>query len=157
MKPVFLLLLITTAISCNQNPPADTRQKAFDLEQVKSHITEMNKTYGDRFLTDDTAFYQKRYCKDAQAMPEKMPALVGREAIQHYYYDNGKNRDFKVEIIAGNIYGNEELVLEEGTYNFPDGKGASFDNGKFIAVWKQENGIWKLYREIWNSNVSSKQ
>jgi ketosteroid isomerase-like protein len=53
----------------------------------------------------------------------------------------------------GNIYGNESLVVEEGTYNFPDGKGGSFDKGKFIALWKQEGGKWKLYREIWNTDM----
>ena len=28
----------------------------------------------------------------------------------------------------------------------------SVDNGKFIAIWKQEDGKWKLFREIWNTN-----
>jgi ketosteroid isomerase-like protein len=52
------------------------------------------------------------------------------------------------------IYGNEDLVVEEGTYNFPDGKGGSIDKGKFIAIWKQEDGKWKLYREIWNTDIT---
>jgi len=45
-----------------------------------------------------------------------------------------------------------KIWLEEGSYDFPDGKGGSFDKGKFIAIWKQEDGRWKLFREIWNSD-----
>ena len=112
----------------------------------------MNKTYQDRFTHNDTTFYAERYCKDAAIMPEQMNAFVGRDSIRHFNYNDGNNKGFKVDIIANNIYGNEELVIEEGTYSFPDGKGGSVDNGKFIAIWKQEDGKWKLYREIWNSN-----
>jgi hypothetical protein len=49
------------------------------------------------------------------------------------------------------------MVVEEGDYVFPDGKGGSFDKGKFIALWKPEDGKWKLYREIWNTDITPKQ
>jgi hypothetical protein len=39
---------------------------------------------------------------------------------------------------------------------FPDGKGGSVDKGKFIALWKQEVGKWKMYREIWNYDITLK-
>lgn len=139
-------------LACGNTEKTASEKDSFDINSVKSHIVEMNKSYGDRFIKNDTSFYYSRYCKDAIAMPERVDALIGRDAIMSYYYDNGANRDFKIEILAGNIYGNNELVIEEGTYSFPDGKGGSFDNGKFIAIWKQEEGAWKLYREIWNTN-----
>jgi ketosteroid isomerase-like protein len=31
----------------------------------------------------------------------------------------------------------------------------SLDKGKYVAVWKKENGTWKMYRDIWNSNMSA--
>ena len=27
------------------------------------------------------------------------------------------------------------------------------DSGKFIVIWKQEGGQWKLHRDIWNSSM----
>jgi ketosteroid isomerase-like protein len=63
------------------------------------------------------------------------------------------NNEAVIELPAGNFYGDKNLVVEEGTYNFPDGKGGSVDKGKFIALWKQEDGKWKLYREIWNTDI----
>jgi ketosteroid isomerase-like protein len=152
MKHLFLFIAVTVFTSCNHLDHKAATENKFDLDAVKRHINEMNKTYGDRFTHNDTAFYAERYCKDASIMPEQMKAFAGRDSIRHFNYNDGNNKEFKVDILATNIYGNEDLVVEEGTYSFPDGKGGSVDNGKFIAIWKQENDKWKLYREIWNTN-----
>jgi ketosteroid isomerase-like protein len=132
-------------------------EKQFDITAVQSHINEMNKTYHLRFKTSDSALYKDRYCEKAAIMPPGMALIKGRDSIRSYNYDNGKNRDFSIEINAKNVYGSSNLVVEEGSYNFPDGKGGSFDKGKFIALWKEENGKWKLYREIWNSSNPTKK
>jgi ketosteroid isomerase-like protein len=32
--------------------------------------------------------------------------------------------------------------------------GAVMDSGKFIVIWKQEGGRWKLHQDIWNSSLA---
>jgi ketosteroid isomerase-like protein len=142
--------------ACNGADKKNDRT-VFDIAAVKAHIIEMNKTYSKRFTTGDSAFYKERYCKDAQVLSPNTPAVIGRDSIIKFFYGDGKNTDAVIELPAGIIYGNEELVVEEGSYNFPDGKGGSYDKGKFIALWKQEDGKWKLYREIWNTDIAPKQ
>ena len=127
------------------------------MDTVKAHIIHMNISYSERFLTNNTAYYNSRYCKDAQVYSPGVPAVVGRDSIISFFYQNGTNKETKIELPAGNFYGTEDLVVEEGTYNFPDGKGGSFDKGKFIALWKKEDGKWKLYREIWNTDNARQQ
>lgn len=156
MKKILIISSAFFLFSCNhkesENKTAETK---FDIEPVKAHIIEMNKTYGKRFTTDDSLFYQDRYCKDAVVMGAQAPSVSGRDDIRKYFYNEGKNNEMTIELPTGSFYGNEEMVVEEGTYNFPDGKGGSFDKGKFIALWKMEDGKWKLYREIWNSDLPS--
>jgi ketosteroid isomerase-like protein len=152
MKQLVFCLSMSFIFSCNSENKKLEPQ--FDITAVKSHITEMNKTYGNRFMTNDTAFYIERYCKDAAVYSPQVAAVKGRDSIINFFYQDGNNKEAKIELPAGDIYGNAELVVEEGTYNFPDGKGGSVDKGKFIAVWKQEDGKWKLYREIWNTDVT---
>lgn len=154
MKNILSIALVLL-MGCNFTATTNNGAAAFDLTTVKKHIHSMNETYSDRFANNDTAYYNSRYCKDAISMPENQPAVVGIDSIRSFCYNNGANKDFKVMITAENIYGTENLVVEEGIYSYPDGKGGSFDNGKFIALWKQEGGAWKLYREIWNSNVKT--
>ena len=33
------------------------------------------------------------------------------------------------------------------------GDKVSAEKGKFIVVWKEENGKWKMHRDIWNSDA----
>jgi ketosteroid isomerase-like protein len=149
---LFLLAAASSCfiISCQQHEKVTGNK--FDIEPVKAHISEMNKTYSNRFTTNDTAFYNDRYCKNAAVFSPGLPAVMGRDSIASFFYQNGTNKEAKIELPPGAVYGTPELVVEEGTYNFPDGKGGSVDKGKFIALWKQEDGKWKLYREIWNTD-----
>ncbi len=150
MKILSLLIAVCMLSSCAGK--RESGKEAFDLAVVKNHIIEMNKSYSDRFVKNDTAFYSERYCKDAEVYSPGVPAVKGRDSIISFFYQNGTNKEAKIELPEGNFYGSSELVVEEGLYNFPDGKGGSFDKGKFIALWKHEEGKWKLYREIWNSD-----
>lgn len=149
---LFLLSVIIFA-SCNHATQTNAPAESFNLDSAKAHILKMNESYSQRFTSNDSMFYVNRYCVDAAVYSPNMPAVLGRDSIRSFFYNGGQNTEAKIELPAGQIYGNKDLVLEEGSYNFPDGKGGSFDKGKFIAIWKMEDGVWKLYREIWNSDL----
>ena len=154
MKKLFVLIPVILIVSCSeQGEKSIAAGNNFDLTQVKNHIEEMNKAYSQRFTTNDSIFYVDRYCRDAEVYCPALPAVKGREAIRAFFYSGGNNTETVIELPPGNIYGGPDLVVEEGTYNFPDGKGGSVDKGKFIALWKQEDGKWKLFREIWNTDL----
>ena len=146
-------LLAILLLACQSGKKPATSKEDFNLDSVKAHLTKMNESYSERFTTNDSMFFVNRYCVDASVYAPNMEAVKGREAIRQFFYADGKNTDAKIELPIGNVYGNETLVVEDGTYNFPDGKGGSVDKGKFIALWKKEDGIWKLYREIWNTDL----
>jgi ketosteroid isomerase-like protein len=153
MRTILLTALAAYLVSCNSASSNQPTPTTFNLDSVKAHIAEMNKSYGQRFKTNDPAFYKERYCKDAAVYSPNVPAVVGIDSIISFFYGGGNNAEAIIELPPNNIYGNTDLVVEDGTYNFPDGKGGNVDKGKFIAIWKQEDGKWKLYREIWNTDL----
>jgi ketosteroid isomerase-like protein len=157
MPKLIFLLLSAGIIACQSKGPGTATKNTFNIDSAKTHIIKMNESYSERFMSNDSAFYIARYCADAEVYSPAVPAVKGRESIRKFFYNDGKNKEAKIELPAGNFYGNEDLVVEEGTYNFPDGKGGSVDKGKFIALWKKEDGIWKLYREIWNTDMAPQQ
>lgn len=128
------------------------RIESFDLTAVKQHIHQANQMYGDRFQNNEPTWYADRYTQDACALPPNEAMVCGRDAIRAFNYNDGANAEIKIIVTATAVYGNATEVIEEGTFDFPDDNGGSYDKGKFIAIWKQEDGKWKLYREIWNSN-----
>lgn len=153
MNKLILVSAIASLLSCS-DPGKKDPEKQFDIQTVKAHIVEMNKSYSNRFTTNDTGYYNARYCRDAEVYSPGVAAVKGRDSIRSFFYQNGTNKEAIIELPPGNFYGNKELVVEEGSYNFPDGKGGSFDKGKFIALWKEEDGKWKLFREIWNTDMA---
>jgi ketosteroid isomerase-like protein len=157
MRCLPLLLLGITIVGCQTRKSGNTGQQPFNLDSVKAHILKMNESYSQRFATNDSIFYVERYCKDARVYSPGMPAVTGRDSIRSFFYNGGNNTEAKIELPTGIFYGNADWVVEDGTYSFPDGKGGFADKGKFIAIWKQENGKWKLYREIWNTDLAPQQ
>ncbi len=155
---IFVLMVAVSlfCFSCTSKKEK-TPSSSFSIDSVKAHIVKMNDSYTQRFTTKDSLYFVDRYCKDAQVLSPNTTAVISRDSIIHFFRGDGSGSDVKMELPIGNVYGDEDLVVEEGTYNFPDGKGGSFDKGKFIALWKQEDGKWKLYREIWNTDLPLKQ
>ncbi len=152
MRVILFLMLAAYLASCSSGAGADTATTDFNLDSVKAHIAEMNKSYAKRFTTNDKLFYEERYCKDAAVYSPNLPPVTGIDSIIKFFYV-GDSSQAIIELPPNNIYGNADFVVEDGTYNFPDGKGGSVDKGKFIALWKKEDGKWKLFREIWNTDL----
>lgn len=155
MKYFLGLLILVSTGSCSVT--ADFDKKEFDIEAIKAQINKANEKYADRFTSNDSLWYIERYCKDACDFPPNEKPICGVDSLRKYFYGDGKNEPITMILKSTNIYGSKEAVVEEGIYDFPDGKGASFDKGKFIAIWKEEGGKWKLYKEIWNSDLPLKK
>ena len=70
--------------------------------------------------------------------------------ITNYWLNYGIY-EFKEE--STSIYGNKDYVIDEGTYYLRYGKENTIDKGKYINVWKNIDGEWKIYSNIWNTNL----
>jgi ketosteroid isomerase-like protein len=51
------------------------------------------------------------------------------------------------------VDGQGETAYEVGKYALTGEGGKVLDNGKYIVVWKREQGKWRLHRDIWNSSM----
>ncbi len=50
----------------------------------------------------------------------------------------------------------EELAntaIELGTYTLFGANEQRLDQGKYLVVWKEEMGQWKLHQDIWNTSM----
>jgi hypothetical protein len=43
--------------------------------------------------------------------------------------------------------------VETGNYELFVENNIVVDKSKFIVIWEQENGDWKMYRDIWNTDL----
>ena len=54
------------------------------------------------------------------------------------------------------ITGDDKFLIETGNYEMKDAKGTLVDKGKYVVIWEQRNGEWKLYRDIGNTSLPAK-
>lgn len=45
-------------------------------------------------------------------------------------------------------------MIDQGTYVVSYGPDSVVERGKYLNVWKQEDGTWKIYANMWNTSAS---
>ncbi len=126
---------------------------AFDIAAVAKTLAQQNERYTRAHVAGDVAAIDAMFTRDASCFPPGVEALIGGAAIH----------DLTVEYVAGGVkrfrmdtmrcYGNEVLVVEQGTYVMTYGPDDVVERGKYLNVWKVEDGAWKIHANIWNGRT----
>lgn len=157
MKQSFFFLLgifFITGIFCScNNEAAKTEVTGFSLDSAKAAIAESNKTFGKGFATGDSVTFASHYTKDACINPTGMPRMCGTQAIMAFFNGGYKMGVRNIVINTEEVMGGKDAVVETGNYEMFVGDNVSAEKGKFIVVWKEEDGKWKMYRDIWNADT----
>ena len=87
-------------------------------------------------------------------MPANEPLVEGREALMEYFAlspENVGTFELLAETTEAEVFG--DTAYGKGTTTVKDAEGQVIDEGKWMAIYKQEDGEWKLHRLISNSNL----
>jgi len=117
------------------------RTKLTVAEQIKAN----NKALGAAVAAGDAKAVGKMYTKKARLMPQGQDFCKGTKAITAFWQG----------AIDAGIRGAALKSVEVGTYTLSTAEGAVADKGKYVVVWKKEDGQWKLHHDIFNSNGSA--
>jgi len=149
------MLLIGIALfaftSCSDKK---TNEQSFDLNAAKKTVDDGNQSLMDFLKKGDSTGFAALYCTDAKIMGPGGPAVVGRDAIKSMIGSMVQMGLTNMTLKTTDVWGSEALVGEEGTYTFASSDGKEVDHGKYIVLWKMEDGKWKLFRDIWNTDVT---
>jgi uncharacterized protein (TIGR02246 family) len=119
---------------------------------IHSVLTAANDTFMATYAQGDAAGMAALYTDDGQLLPPNADFVAGRPAIQQFWQslmDEGITR-VKLEIVEANAAG--DTAYEVSRYTTYAGDQVA-DEGKYIVIWKQVDGAWKLYRDIFNSSM----
>lgn len=159
--PNQLIVLITSIflIACNDQSESTTIAKDsttvsnFDLDKVRTAIKEGDTKYLNGFRNKDSTEMAAVFSSDAIVMPPDVELVKGND-IATFYGGLIRNAQFKdARIDNETVTGNAELVVATGSYELYGDNNKSMLKGKYMQVWKPENGNWKVYRAIWNSDM----
>lgn len=90
------------------------------------------------------------YTENSVFMPPNAPLLRGLEPLKSFYTDLvSKVSDLRME--PGDIAGHGPIAYESGSYTM--NVGTSRDRGKFLIVFRNMNGTWKMEYTSWSSDL----
>ncbi len=141
---------------CTEKPQENAREteqsvEEFDLTTAKAEIEEANKNFMALVAAGDSVGLANSYTADAKFMNAGAPSVVGRANIQKAMSGIILSGITGVDLRLENVYGTEDLIAEEGELTLFVGDEAVAEE-KYIVLWKKEDGRWKLFRDIFNSN-----
>jgi len=146
---VIAAMLLTTSCSA---PQKDT-PPAFDLTAAKQEIEAANRNFMEVLSKGDSVGLANCYTSDAKFMSPNAPAFVGRSNIQTAIAGFINAGITKAELKAVEVWGTADLLAEEGELTLATKDGVQVDKGKYIVLWKKEDGKWKLFRDCVNSDL----
>ncbi len=119
---------------------------------VRSRIESANKEFIAAFKQADAAALASLYTAQAQLLPANSDFVRGANSIRTFWQgviDMGL-RDAVLETMEVEAHG--DTAIEVGRYRLLVAGGAVGDDGKYVVVWKNDGGTWKLHRDIWTTS-----
>ncbi|MBK9526216.1 MAG: hypothetical protein IPO39_16165 [Bacteroidetes bacterium] len=150
----FSLLAIASCNSAeNSNIATENESEVFNIDTARKEIDKANLEFVELFNKSDSIGLANMFTSDGKSMEPNEPAFVGRKAIQNHYslvMNAGANT---LGLVTTGLWGDAKILAEEGEFTFTDKGGKLFDKGKYIVLWKIEDGEWKLFRDCYNSDL----
>lgn len=148
-----MILVTLTMIGCQTKGPAVSTsadeaaiRKVLDENLIKVHA--LNK--------DNAESYVKFvYAEDAIIFPPNKTLIKGQLAITEFYQTYPPMTDFDMKTAEIMIFGDLAYTWHNWSVTLPlPDQGTYKDSGTIISIWhKQKDGSWKLWREIWHSDM----
>ena len=121
---------------------------------IQSEIRKADDLFEANFRKGDSAGIAELYTDKGMLLPGGSDFIEGKKAIRDFWQGamNMGIKEAKLSIRETELCG--DTAIEVGNYTL-SGDGQVMDQGKYIVIWKQEEGQWKLHRDIWNTSMPS--
>jgi uncharacterized protein (TIGR02246 family) len=121
------------------------------LEEIRS----ANQNFEKNFAGGDAKGMASLYTSDGMLLPPGAGIQEGSTAIQNFWQmvmDMGVKR---AQLTTVHVERENETAIEMGNYKLSGAEGQRMDEGKYIVIWKRQEGDWKLHKDIWNTSLSA--
>ena len=122
------------------------------MTDVRTAIDEANRNFMTNFAQQDAAGLAGLYTNGGCLMPSNSDIISGATDIQTFWqgvFDMGA-KGAELETLDLEEHG--DTAIEVGRYTMKADGGAVADRGKYLIVWKNEGGSWKLHQDIFNTS-----
>lgn len=146
LKLIFLLLfLFLFSIIQAQNYVG----KKKDINEILKNIEQFSAFY----VAGDIESLVDSYTIDGKIFPGRTKIIEGKEKLLDFWTPRNGNKTIRHKITPAEIKIVKKTAYDfgyyEGTSQNAEGENFEF-SGKYVIVWKEIKGEWKIYLDIWN-------
>ena len=154
MTPATLLMLTALgavgAAGCATPPKSDAKTE-------EAALRALDEQFGLLGAKQDVAGVVALYASDATMLPLEAPSVKGTAAIREFFavFLKTPGLIFKVVPEKIDIASAGDVAADMGRFEveLDSPQGHVKETLKYVEVWKKQDGQWKLYYDIWNSNA----
>src|SRR5947209_4783767 len=119
-------------------------------QDVRPAIEAANRRVMEAVARGDAAGIAALYTAGGQLLPPESEVVTGRQGIQAAWQAVMGMGIAKAALETVEVEARGDTAYEVGRFALYGTAGQVLYQGKYIVVWKQEAGEWKLHRDIWN-------
>jgi len=159
---VFLLGSLFIVLACNNSGTTGstsedsstkmTTESSFDPDKARTAIANETAKFAEEFKKGDSVALAAHYASDGMIMPQNSEA-VKKDGLVSMWSSFIRSGIKELKLDVQDVTGNEDMLTETGTYELIGDNNKSLDKGKYVVVWRNENGSWKIFRDIFNTNL----
>ena len=156
MKKFIAILFVGALLIVLFMGKGDTALAGTDASAARQAVVDSNAQWMAALAKRDAPGIAARYTKDARLFPPNSPEVNGRDAVQAFFQGGLDLGMGQITLTAIEVTLHEGVAIERGTYSSASatsGDAQPGDTGKYLVVWKQEAGEWKMSMDIWNSDL----
>ena len=120
---------------------------------VAAEIRRANDLFEASFERSDAAGIAGLYTTNGVLLPTGMDASQGQAGIQAFWEGAMAMGIKQVQLHTQDVEEMADTAIELGHYTLLGPNAQTMDQGKYLVVWKQQQGQWKLHQDIWNSSL----
>ena len=129
-----------------QNTESDVPLHTIDMEKARVEIEAIEVQFSEAYSAGDSLALADMYASDAQFGSLEGPEILaywGR-SIRNSIKNNTTNLTFTIT----SLNDQEEFLIEMGIFKKWNSQMEVVSEGRYMVIWKKENGVWKIYRDF---------
>ena len=124
---------------------------------VGDGVAAANESLAAAIARQDPGALAALYTRDAQLLPAGTDPIVGRDAIQGFWQAVMESGIGGASLQTDELEDHGDTAVEVGSYTLQVADGQTVDRGKYLVVWKQEEGQWRLHRDMFHTSQPAAQ
>jgi ketosteroid isomerase-like protein len=164
MRSLFILLIAALNscffLSCDSVPVEKTTsglaaEPSLDKGWAKSFLDSSNRKFSEQFASGDSTAVASNYWPDAELLMDNMEAVKGKDIV-NAWGEVIRMGMKELALSTTDINGSSTFIIETGNFQMKDANKALIEKGKYVVVWENRNGEWKIYRDIGSTSMPAK-